>query len=153
MNQSEVDRVLAQLNLPGRRVVVRPAGRVRRLLAFLADVFIIDLFVLGPLDVIVRSMRPGVVTQELYAAFTTIMFVFLGYFWLFEYLLGQTPGQLLFRLETRGVTFWRGLVRQLLFLPLMPFPLLLFIEPLFFLVSGERVLARWTGTETVEVLS
>ncbi|RME31489.1 hypothetical protein D6789_02585 [Candidatus Woesearchaeota archaeon] len=147
----DIDAVLAQLNLPQQRVMTRQAGRARRVLAFLADIFIVNAFVLSPLSTVVpTTFTLGVISKELYAVFTVMMLIFLGYFWLLEYGLGQTPGQLLLGLETRGVTFWRGLLRNLHFLPFMPFPFLLLVEPIVFFLSGERLLARWTMTETIE---
>lgn len=145
-----MDDPLAGLNLPKRRVITRPASRLRRVLAFAVDIIILQTFTLGPLGAIVRGSPLGEVTKELSAVFVVTMLVFLGYFWLLEYALGQTPGQLLFRLETKRATFWRAFFRNLHFFPLMPFPLLLIIEPIAFLITGERLLARWTATETVE---
>ena len=153
-----VDEVYAGLNLPGMRVHERDAPFWRRTAAFLLDILILDFLVVAPF----RDALLGTVSWEriihgafvfpstAYAAGVVIALLAFGYFALFEYTLCQTPGMMLFSIQTQGVTLTRAFIRNLYLVPLFPFPLLWIVEPLFLLFLGTRWLERLSGTRTIE---
>lgn len=166
----------------------RAAPVWKRILAFLLDLYL-ALAVTSALVVLVAprsdlslasalSDPAGIVTPLAAAAFAYLALLVLLYHVACEYLLGQTPGMLLFNLRVRttrppvkrgaaarsdartstapsdadgaGLTFSQALVRNLFLLPLFPFYLFWLVEPLFYVFQGERLLEHWTRTETVE---
>jgi uncharacterized RDD family membrane protein YckC len=150
----------ASLNLPTQRVHVRDASFLRRLLAFLTDVLIIDLALFAPFkDAMAGSFELSSVlhgtlqlTTAMYAAGITIALLALAYFMLFEYLLGQTLGMMLLGIHAQNVTLWRAFVRNLYLLPVFPFPILWVLEPLHLLWRKTRYLEMITKTRTVEFI-
>lgn len=151
-----MDDVEKLLNLPKKEIYVRDATFSRRLLAFLADILILDLVVFSTFASLFHTewsmLWNGdfVVTQAMYAAIMVMALLALAYFTLFEYLLGQTPGMMLLGLYGINITLWRAFVRNSFFVPLFPFPLLLLFEPIYLLVKKQRFLEMISNTRTIE---
>jgi hypothetical protein len=148
----------AKLNLPQARIHVRDAGFWRRLAAFVLDLLLLDSAVFLPfssffsLSIDYRALLHGAfhLTSAMYAAAIVMALLALVYFMLFEYLLGQTPGMMLFNIRAENVTLLRAFVRNLFLLPVFPFPLLIVVEPLHLLWRKTRFLEWISSTRTVE---
>lgn len=147
------------LRLPPQRIHVQDARLLRRLVAFLGDLLLLDLFVFAAFSPILLSaerqllsaFRGGFsVAPGVYAAGVSMALIALAYFALFEYLLGQTPGMMLLSLHAENVTLGKALIRNSFLLPLFPFPLLWILEPIHLLWRKTRLLELLTGTRTVE---
>ena len=148
---------MVDLKLPKQRVHIQDARITRRILAFLVDILVLDLFILGGYEAVVSSMSIqqafSGMNVALTAAAVTIALIALTYFALFEWLLGQTPGMMMLSIETQGVTLWKSFVRNLYFLPLFPFPLLWLLEPFHLIWKKTRLLELLTKTRTIERIS
>ncbi len=149
-----------QLKIPGQRVHVRDASMLRRFGAFVTDVLLLDIVaftaftpLLPKLDA--RTVLAGAssLSDAAYAAIIVMALLGLAYFAFFEYLLGQTPGMMLFRITAENVTLWRAFVRNAYLLPLFPFPLLWIIEPLHLAFTKRRFLEVASNTRTIETIT
>jgi len=147
----------ASLRLPQERVHVRDASFLRRLAAFLADLLILDLVAFGAFQDLLTgaaselgAILRGAVPPAVYAASVAMALLALGYFALFEWLLGQTPGMMLLNIRAENVTLWKGFVRNLYFLPVFPLQVLWILEPLHLLWRKTRLLELVTRTRTIE---
>lgn len=146
----------------------RPAAVWKRILAFLLDLYL-GLAVASSLITLIAPSaniavadaiaQPSLIVTPLLAAAFVYLAIFITlYHVACEYIVGQTPGMLLFGLSIRnnraqgkdGLTFGQALVRNLFLIPLFPFYLFWLVEPLFYVFQGERLLEHWTRTETVE---
>ena len=146
----------------------RPAAVWKRILAFLLDLYL----GIAAASALIGLITPNtniaiadaianpslVITPLLAAAFLYLMVFIVLYHVACEYIVGQTPGMLLFGLSIKnkrentkeGLTFGQALIRNLFLIPLFPFYLFWLVEPLFYVFQGERLLEYWTKTETVE---
>lgn len=147
-----------------------PALLWKRIAAFIIDLLILDLTVLSPFkNVLLRAMpvtdftsfsamldSSAKLSGSLVFTLISMSIVAILYFALCESILGQTIGKMLFRLRVSGVTapagFWRCFIRSLFLLPIFPFVMFWFIDPLymFFTRSSQRLLERWSNTATIE---
>jgi len=159
------------LNLPKERTFAGPALVWKRLLAFLADLLIINLILFFPFKKIIQKSIPQFSSySEVYSflysnqgytkMLTTIslimsIFAVLYFAWI-EYKIQQTPGKMLFNIsvvtETKNLAFWQCLVRSLFIIPIFPFFLLWIIDPifLFFTKTNQRLSEIISRTKTVE---
>lgn len=146
----------------------RPAAVWKRVLAFLLDLYLGLAVASALISLIIPSADIGIanaiaepsliVTPFLAAAFLYLALFIVLYHVACEYIVGQTPGMLLFGLSIKNkrandkesLTFGQALIRNLFLIPLFPFYLFWLIEPLFYVFQGERLLEYWTKTETVE---
>lgn len=159
------------LNIPKERTFTGPALVWKRLLAFLADLLIINLVLFFPFKRIILKSIPGFTSyseaygffasHQGYTANLTIIFLIMAlfailYFVLMEYKIGQTPGKILFNIfvvsETKELKRWQFLVRSLFLIPIFPFFLLWIIDPLFlfFTKTNQRLSEILSKTKTVE---
>jgi uncharacterized RDD family membrane protein YckC len=143
------------------------AGLVRRLLAFIADILILDFFVLDPFRSLFRSSLPsGNFTEiynfimnnqafmgQVYVSSVFMALVTIVYFAVMEWKFGQSLGKMIFRIyvvaeaggrgrkPAEGITFWQSLLRNLYLVPLFPFYLLIVIDPvyMFFNTKNQRL--------------
>lgn len=107
---------MEELNLPKKRIIVTDASGFRRSLAFAVDILIIYLLLFPPLGTVLLTRMPDSMTlDEQFAYFeanpslinsiTAILSLLaFTYFVLFEYLLGQSPGKMIFKLHVKSVT-------------------------------------------------
>ena len=142
------------MHLPGQRIVLGPASPVKRVLAFIADVLIINFIILAPFDKIFSRLVPQTSLFSFNVSFITprLMFVmyivgllFLLYFSWFEHKLAQSPGKMLFGLfvisslvdktKIPRLSFWQAVVRNsqvfFVFTPLVFLMILDFVFVLF----------------------
>lgn len=145
----------------------------RRTLAFLLDMALLSITVLAPVSTLLEHFVPTTTTNiaAAYDALTqnqststviTVVMLFISllvvlYFTLCEYLLGQTAGKRLLDLKVETIegarpTFWRCLVRNLIFLPIFPFILFWIIDPLYLLFSKQRLSEQLSRTRTVNYI-
>ena len=159
------------LNLPKQRTFTGPAMIWRRILAFVADIALINLVVLFPFKKVVRGAIPEFssyteaynflvnnpsYTKDLTILYLAISFIVLLYFVILEYKIQQTPGKMILRIsivsETKKMSFWQALLRSLFIIPLFPFVLLWVIDPLFmiFTKTNQRLSEILSKTKTTE---
>ncbi len=160
-----------RLNIPSRKEVIITARLWKRILAFLADLVIID-FLVSPLSSLVSGAMPSQDFSAMQDYFTanpemsnvmlvlalSIGFVALVYFSVMEYKLGQTIGKMIFGLYVQPLDknprFFQYLIRSLLVIPVVPFIFFLIIDPVYLIYNKEqRLLERWSGTKTIEKIA
>lgn len=148
-----------QLKLPSQRVHIHNASFLKRLLAFIVDIIIMDFVIFSSFDALLLLKKPELssilngstqVSSSLYATGVLLMLIAFCYFVLFEYLLSQTPGMMLLSIEVENVTLWKAFVRNLYLIPLFPFPILWIMEPIYLLLRKRRFLESITGTRTIQ---
>ena len=147
----------------------RPAAVWKRILAFILDLYL-AVAMAGSLALLITPKAGAdissaiahpelIATPTIIAAFFYLTLFIMIYHVFCEYIVGQTPGMLLFGLViknnnaslTGDLTFMQALTRNLFLIPFFPWVILLWlIEPLFYVFQGERLLEYWTHTETVE---
>jgi len=135
----------------------------KRLFAFVIDVLIIDLVLLYPFsrvlskvfsNKITASSLTELISGQFYLLFS-ITLIFLLYFILFEYRLGQTIGKMLVNLYSVSaegkMTLWQAIGRNLFLIPVIPFVFLWVIDPLFIVWRSQSLSEFFTKTKTIEV--
>jgi hypothetical protein len=159
------------LNLPKQRTFIGPAIIWKRIAAFILDMFVIEFVLAFPFQSVIKSIIPGGISYaEAYQFFagnpqftamlSTLMFIVsilaLFYFSVCEYKLGRTVGKIFMNItvtsENKKLSYWQCLGRSLFLLPVFPFFLLWFIDPLFlfFNKKGQRLSEVLTKTRVVE---
>ncbi len=159
------------LRLPRERTFTGPALIWKRLLAFVADLLIINLVIFFPFKGIIKESIPEFGSySEAYSflssnqSYTTtltmvslVMSLFaILYFALLEHKTGQTPGKMLFNIsvanDVKKMSFWQFFVRSLFIIPVFPFVLLWIIDPLFMLFTktNQRLSEILSKTRTVQ---
>ncbi|MDO8643121.1 MAG: RDD family protein [Candidatus Woesearchaeota archaeon] len=157
--------------LPGHRVVALPAPWGRRILAFLIDLIILNIFVTGSFQNVIRKLlpadasyhtiqsalenQPALATAIFFVALLSGIFAVL-YFSILESQLGYTVGKLFMQIRVaplyhEPLTFWKCMVRSLMMIPVFPFIILWIADPLYALFSPlrQRLLEQWSKTMTV----
>jgi len=160
------------LNLPKQRTFTGPALVWKRLLAFLADLLIINLVLFFPFRKIISKSIPEfssyseaykfLAANQGYTTTLTIVSLIMAlfallYFALLEYKIQQTPGKMLFNIsivsDTKKLGLWQFIVRSLFVIPIFPFFLLWVIDPLFmfFTKTNQRLSEVLSKTKTIEM--
>jgi uncharacterized RDD family membrane protein YckC len=161
----------ADINIPTQRLFIGPASHMRRLLAFLLDIVIINFVLLWSFETLLKSLIPAntnfifqttAISVPLLITMFAIGIVMLLYFTLFELTIGQTPGKIMFDLyvvstdikdkkEIR-LTFGQIITRNLFIIPVFPFFLLILVDPIFalFNVNNQRFLEIVSHTIVVQ---
>lgn len=159
------------LRLPKERVVVSQASPWKRFAAFFIDILIVQISVIWPFSAAIEnripissdfmdnynfiSSNPGI-TEQLYLILGIVFFLVFIYFALFEYILRQTPGKIVFGLyvvtsdKTQEISMLKIIARNLAFLPVFPLSLLWIIDPLFLIFTGRRLSDIFSKTIVVE---
>jgi len=159
------------LKLPKERSFTGPALVWKRLLAFVADLLIINLAIFFPFKRILQDSMPEfdsyseaynfLASNQSYTTTLTIvslvmsLFAVLYFVWM-EYKLGQTPGKMLFNIsvisDVKKFSLWQLIVRSLFIIPVFPFVLLWIIDPLFvfFTKTNQRLSEILSKTRTVQ---
>lgn len=133
------------------------ASVLKRIIAFLIDILIINFIMLFPFknifDGIVPETESFSTTLELLsnnseysALITTVMviiaFLMIFYFMVLEKKLKQTPGKMIFNLyvepQGKDLKYWQLFVRSMFLIPLFPFILLWVIDPIVMLFTKEN---------------
>ena len=142
----------------------------RRLLAFVIDLLIFDIFILSSWDSFIKKTFNAegygsmvnllMANSKLMRMFQLIGFfmtiLILGYFVVFIWMFKQTPGMMLFKLKIvseKELRVWQILVRNLFLVPFFPFSLLWIIDPLYYFFSstGQRWTEKLSKTHVVQM--
>ena len=164
---------MKSLKLPKQRTIKLAPGYIRRLLAAIIDLIIINWIIINPLtrnalknipvtefsETYEFILNNPYVSQSLYNIFILIVILSLGYFALFEWKLGQTPGKMLMKIYVilekgkKPFTFWQAVIRNLhiiiyLFMPLV----LIDMIYLFFNKDQQRFFEKLSKTKSIMVV-
>lgn len=170
INCHAMKRIMVRVALPTQRSTTVPASLFRRFLAFLLDLFALDLVVAGPFRSIFmaifgkQELKDIMVVMEsdpLMSFLAQTILLLLGllvllYFVILEYAVGQTLGKRIFRLrvesDRRQKKLWQYLVRSLFVIPVFPFIVLWIVDPLhqLFSIEGRRWTERLSRTRVVQ---
>jgi uncharacterized RDD family membrane protein YckC len=133
----------------------------KRALAFIFDMLLINLVVAWPFQSTLQQYAlkefsmDTVLSTQAYFIVIIIFLLALLYFTFLEYYIGQTPGQMLMSIESVSndgkMTFWKALGRNIFILPLFPFYIFWVLEPIHLIFYKQRLLERWTNTNTIMV--
>ena len=128
------------LTLPKKKTFFAQASVLKRLIAFIIDLLIINMVILFPFRKVFKKIVPD--TQSFSKTFDflsnnsdyntsitiillVIAFLTLLYFMILEKNLKQTPGKMLFNLyvnsQTKDLKYWQLFVRSMFLIPLFPF--------------------------------
>lgn len=140
-----------------RKAFFVQASVLKRIGAFLIDLLIINWIILIPFREIFTSIIPeaGSFSKTLdllsssaeYNAFITVLMVLIAflailYFMILEKKLRQTVGKMIFNLhvegQNKGLSYWQLFVRSMFLIPVFPFVLLWFIDPVVMLFTKEN---------------
>ena len=158
-------------NIGKGKTFLAQASVLKRLIAFLIDLFIINLIILFPFRRVFEKILPdsgsfsktvdflsnnSAYSTSITVIILTIAFLSILYFMIFEKRLQQSPGKMLFNLyvksQTKDLKYWQLFVRSMFLIPLFPFVLLWFIDPIvmFFNKDGQRLSEILSKTKVVE---
>lgn len=140
----------------------------KRSLAFLLDFAILSVTILAPITTLLEKITPTTDFHTTYALFVennkmstiitwTMIFVFtliMTYFILLEYLIGQTAGKRIMKLEVVNITnqtptLMQCILRNLVLLPVFPFIIFWVIDPLYLLFTKQALSEQLTKTRTI----
>ena len=150
--------------------ILAQASILKRAVAFIVDLLIINVIILFPFSRIFDRIIPEtdsfsrtmdfLSSNELNISLTVILlliaFITILYFMIMEKKLNQTPGKMLFSLyvnsQTKDLKYWQLFIRSIFLIPLFPFVLLWFIDPLvmFFTKENQRLSEILSKTKVVE---
>lgn len=153
-------------------LVPMPPSFFRRALAFILDISILSFTVFAPLSIFFERFVPiadisttytSLVHDQKISTLLTILMLFiftlvLLYFSMLEYIVGQTAGKRMIGIKVEDIygnrpSFWQCLIRNLVLLPIFPFILFWIIDPLFLLISKQRLSEQLSRTRTVNVMN
>lgn len=165
---------MKRLNLPKERVFIGPALIWKRIAAFFIDLVIINLIILFPFRRLFRNIIPIdysfseayrlLSTSANYTSFITLVSFVMSvlvilYFLMMEGRMRQTIGKMMMKIyvvsDNNSLSRWQLLVRNLAFIPVFPFVLLLALDPLFMLFTktNQRLTEILSKTKVVEKYS
>lgn len=162
---------MKNLALPKKKAFFAQASVLKRIIAFIIDILLVNLIILFPFRRLFDSIIPqtssfsktfeflsensgfsGTITIIMFAvALITIL-----YFMTFEKKLGQSPGKMILNLyvesSKKDLKYWQLFVRSMFLIPVFPFILLWFIDPIvmFFTKENQRLSEILSSTKTVE---
>jgi len=147
------------LNMISKKTPDNNASFWKRTVAFVFDLLLINLVVAWPFQSTLQQYAikeltfDSVLPAEAYFIVFMIFLLALLYFTFLEYYIGQTTGQMLIGLESVSndgkMTFLKALIRNIFILPFFPFYILWIMEPIHLIFYKQRLLERWTNTNTV----
>jgi len=163
-----------------QKIVLANASLWKRIVAFIIDMFIINTFLLMPFKKLFKKIPSSFNFSETYSylAYNTELKSFIFkitlfaslivfiYFILFETILNQTLGKMIFNIYViprfsneneviqKGVkiSFFKSMIRNLFIFPFLPFIILWIVEPIIMFSSPlhQRLSEKLTQTRTVE---
>jgi uncharacterized RDD family membrane protein YckC len=163
--------MMVDLELPKERTIIANAPLWKRTAAFFLDILLIQIIIVGPFTGIIESKIPlsddfmanynyfqahPELVGELSIILGIIFFLAFAFFIIFEYRMRQTPGKMLLNIhvapENRNedITFFKIVIRNLVFIPIIPFTLLWIVDPLYLLFTGRRLSDVISKTMVVE---
>ena len=165
---------MRSLKLPIARKITRNASLIKRGVAFILDLTIINLIIAYPLKGLINSFLPEfssftetynyfLTNQELSSGLLFISFTIsilsIAYFTILESRIGQSIGKKLLHLKVISLgekpKTWRYILRSLFLIPVFPFILLWFLDPIyiFFNTKGQRLTESISKTKVIEEFS
>ncbi|MFH1063771.1 MAG: RDD family protein [Candidatus Woesearchaeota archaeon] len=167
---------MVNLNLPEKRAFVGPASLWKRIVAFMLDLFLIDLFITGFFRDITTHLvgsTTGLVATYAFlndstavvTSLTMILIMILSlaiaYFVLMQYIAGQTIGCMLVNIHVvkQGSDkdllkpgLWQCILRNIFIIPTVPFILLWVADPVYYFLTrkGQRLTEMASNTKVVE---
>jgi uncharacterized RDD family membrane protein YckC len=159
------------LRLPKRKTVVVDASLLKRFLAFVLDLLIIDLLIIIPFRGLLERIVPTgslastykyLISEPPTALYTitfTMSFLTILYFVLLEKKIGQTVGKVLLNLYVvptdKKEQWWRYVIRSIFLIPVFPIVLLWIIDPIYMLFNKQhqRLTEYLSKTKVVEKIS
>jgi len=144
------------------RVLIQDAPIAKRCLAFLADLMIIDFLILWPFKeswqkLVGLDPAAIVAANESFINISLAMIaaIMIAYFAVLEWLVGQTPGKILFKLfvvseGNKKPALWQCLARSIVLIPFFPFVILWIVDPLFMITRKQRFCEMLSRTRVVE---
>ena len=135
----------------------------RRVLALFIDVMLMDLLFFPQFSRFLKidqslsweslASQQASLPHGFVASMVAMGIIALLYFTLYQHYLGQTLGMRLLGLRVAGDrSLWRCALRNAFALPFFPFTLFWIMDPLYLFWRKERLLERWSGTATVEMV-
>ncbi len=142
----------------------------RRILAFIVDLIIINLFIVSPYRSLFEKILPTESFMEtfdllqkmegnlgsIYIIIMLVIISILCYFIILEKILGQTLGKRLMDIyvvdiEGRKLSIWQLFARSMFLIPVLPFMLLWIVDPVFTLFNkdNQRFMEYLTKSKTV----
>ena len=115
-------RFRMRLNLPKPRKYIKDASPLKRLMALIVDFFIINLVVVYPFrntlagffGTSFSTKMPEKLPFEIWLAIIAIVLLAWAYFSLTQYLLNQTPGMMLVKIQIAGdISLAKGFFRNI----------------------------------------
>ena len=133
----------------------------KRIVAFVFDVLIIEYLLLYPFTGLAQKAFSSMDASFLVfkgsalALVLAVAAIYVLYFTLFEWLLGQTIGKMLMKivsvtLDSKRMSFWQALGRNLFLLPVIPFIFLWPLDIIFIIWRRISFSEIMTKTKTVE---
>jgi len=165
---------MVDLKLPKKRSMLTKASSWKRILSFIIDILIINIFIIGPFGSVLQNSMPSSVDimenydflsanpeliNQLYVLFGVIFALIFIYFVWFEYSLKQTPGKMVFNLQLapmkkkEPIKILQIILRNLAVLPIFPFSLLWIVDPLYLIFTGRRLSDVFSKTIYVEEIT
>ena len=163
---------MKRLNLPSERTFIGPALIWKRIAAFFIDLLMLNIVVLLPVRKILQSIIPenysfseaykllsSTTSTGYITSVSIVMSIFaILYFYLLEKNMKQTIGKMLMKIYVvadDNARAWQFLARNLVFIPVFPFILLLILDPLFmfFTKTNQRLSEILSKTRVVEMYS
>ena len=150
---------------------IAPASILRRVLAFITDIIIINFVIITPFKFLINNSIPtGISIMEFQSYLQSnsqllnqlnFIFVIIGliavfYFSYFEYKIQQTPGKILFKIhvvsEKKNPSFLQYLISNITFIPSFPFYILWIIDPIYMFISpkNQRLMERLSKILTIQ---
>lgn len=152
---------MPDLQLPKKRIFLQDAGVMRRVLAALCDILLLDVLVLTPFSFVFSPYAKGGFAESMslfqsgLPSDLAFVLLFAGsaavvYFTLFTYFFRQSFGMMLVQVHVEGdLTLKKSFIRSIIAFPFFPIYLLWIIEPLVILWKRQGLLELATGTRTV----
>tara|TARA_Y100000310_G_C20557282_1_gene751210 strand:- start:460 stop:993 length:534 start_codon:yes stop_codon:yes gene_type:complete len=162
------------LNLPMARKIKKNASLIKRGVAFVIDIAIINLIISYPLKSYINQLIPTftsftetynyfLANQELSYSLMSISIAIsvlsIAYFTILESNLGQSIGKKFLHLKVisleKNPKIWQHIIRNIFLIPLFPFLLLWIIDPIyiFFNTDGQRLTESISKTKVIEEFS
>ena len=163
---------MRSLNLPRAHRITRNASLIKRGVAFILDLTIINLIIAYPLKSYMNQIIPNLTSftatynyflanQELSYNLVSISIAIsvlsIAYFTILELNIGQSMGKKLLHLKVislkKDSKMWQYIVRSLFLIPLFPFMVLWMVDPiyLFFNTDGQRLTESMSKTKVINI--
>lgn len=131
----------------------------KRTLSFIIDIMFINIIIAWPFQKIIEKYTIDefsinmVLPTKIYFITLIIFILAMFYFTFMEYYIGQTPGQMIMNIKSVAIkgelTFWKALIRNIFILPFFPFFIFWILEPIHLILYKQRILEKWTNTNTI----